>query len=189
MGSRSSLSTCSTLKGFRSPGSPRRACSSLSRGSFLRSSGDHRHLLKTSRGARLRLLSSAAKPMLYWLRARTITGPGTSGFPAPFLLASVIAIMILTEFMDFVVLFKAAIVAIFPNVATAGIEERVVPSAIRELDAAVASIRHGGLGLNDWFQYAHRKKQSDECEDHFRIQVNAHVRPPNLSGRFLEYKL
>jgi hypothetical protein len=117
--------------------------------------------------------------MLYWLRASENYGPGTIlGFPAPFLLASVIAIVILTEFMDFVVLFKVALVAIFPNVATAGIEERVVPSAIRELDTAVGSVRHGGLGLNDWFQYAHRKKQSDECEDHLRIQVNAHVRPP-----------
>jgi hypothetical protein len=42
----------------------------------------------------------------------------------------VIAIVILTEFMDFVVLFKLATVAIFPNVATAGIEERVVTAAI-----------------------------------------------------------
>src|ERR1035438_794299 len=126
--------------------------------------------------------------MLYRLLASDNYGPGTSGFPAPFLLTPVIAIVILTEFMDFVVLFKLAIVAIFPNVATAGIEERVVPSAIRELDAAVASIRHGGLGLNDWFQYAHRKKQSDECEDHLRIKVNAHVRPPSLPDRFLECK-
>src|ERR1039458_7785617 len=93
--------------------------------------------------------------------------------------------MILTEFMDFVVLFKLAIVAIFPNVATARIEERMVPSAIRELDAAIASIRHGGLGLNDWFQYAHRKKQSDECEDYLRIKVNAHVRPPIYRADFL----
>jgi hypothetical protein len=38
--------------------------------------------------------------------------------------------MILTQFMDFVVLFKEAIVAIFPNVATAGIEERVATPAI-----------------------------------------------------------
>jgi len=102
---------------------------------------------------------------------------GQVGFAAPFLL-TVIAIVILTEFMDFVVLFKLATVAIFPNVATAGIEERVVTPAIRELDTAVASVRHGGLGLKDWFQYAHRKKQSDECEDRFRVKVNAHVRPP-----------
>jgi len=80
--------------------------------------------------------------------------------------------------MDFVVLFKVAIVAIFPNVATAGIEERVLTPAIRELDTAVGSVRHGGLGLKDWSQYAHRKKQSDECEDRFRVKVNAHVRPP-----------
>jgi hypothetical protein len=39
----------------------------------------------------------------------------------------VIAIVILTQFMDFVVLFKLAIVAIFPHVATAGIEERWLP--------------------------------------------------------------
>jgi hypothetical protein len=32
--------------------------------------------------------------------------------------------------MDFVMLFEVAIFAIFPNVATAGIEERVVTSAI-----------------------------------------------------------
>jgi hypothetical protein len=92
----------------------------------------------------------------------------------------VIAIVILTEFMDFVVLFKVAIVAIFPNVASAGIEERVISPTIRELDTAVGSVRHGNLGLNNWFHYAHRKKQSDDCEDRFRIEVNAHVRPPNL---------
>ena len=81
--------------------------------------------------------------------------------------------------MDFVVLFKVAIVAIFPNVATAGIEERVAtPGTIRELDTAVGSVRHGGLGLKDRFQYAHRKQQSDECEDRLRIKVNAQVRPP-----------
>jgi len=80
--------------------------------------------------------------------------------------------------MDSVVLFKVAIVAIFPNIATAGIEERVVPPAVRELDTAVGPVRHGGLGLKDWFQYDHRKKQSDEREDHLRVKVNAHVRPP-----------
>ena len=63
--------------------------------------------------------------------------------------------MILTEFTDFVVVAKVAIVAIFPNVATAGIEERVVTPAIRELDTA-ESLRNGGLGLKDWFQYDHR---------------------------------
>ena len=64
-----------------------------------------------------------------------------------------LSIVILAQFMDFVVLFKLAIVAIFPNVATAGIEERVLTPAIRELDTAVGSVRHGGLGLKDWFQY------------------------------------
>ena len=55
---------------------------------------------------------------------------GHLGFPAPFLLTSVIAIVILTKLMYFVVLAKVAIVAIFPNVATAGIEERVVTPTI-----------------------------------------------------------
>jgi hypothetical protein len=86
-----------------------------------------------------------------------------------------IAIVILTKLMDFVVLAKLAIVAIFPNVAAAGIEERVVTPAIRELDTDVLSVRHGGLGLKDWFQYDYRKKQRDECEDRLRVKVNAHV--------------
>jgi hypothetical protein len=114
--------------------------------------------------------------MLYWLRASDNLRAEHVGFPAPFLLT----LVILTEFVDFVVLFKVAIVAIFPNVATAGIEERVVSPAIRELDTAEGSVRHGGLGLKDWFQYDHRKKQSDECEDRLRVKVNAHVRPPIL---------
>jgi hypothetical protein len=87
----------------------------------------------------------------------------------------VIAIVILAKFMDFVVLVKLAIVAIFPNIAAAAIEERVVPPAIRELDTDVLSVRHGGLGLKDWFKYDYRKKQSDECEDRLRVTVNAHV--------------
>jgi hypothetical protein len=87
----------------------------------------------------------------------------------------VIAIVILTKLMDFVVLAKLAIVAIFPNVVAAGIEERVVAPAIRELDTDVLSVRHGGLGLKDWLQYDYRKKQSDECEDRLRVKVNAHV--------------
>ena len=57
---------------------------------------------------------------------------------------------------------KVAMVAIFPNVASAGIEERVVAPAIRELDTGEASLRQGGLGLKNWFQCEHRKKQSDE---------------------------
>jgi hypothetical protein len=93
--------------------------------------------------------------------------------------------------MDSVVLLKVAIVAIFPNVATAGIEERVAtPGTIRELDTAVGPVRHGGLGLKDWFQYAHRKKHSDECEDYLRITVNAHVKPPICCFRgFFEHKV
>jgi hypothetical protein len=51
--------------------------------------------------------------------------------------------------VDFVVVAEVAVVAIFPNVASVGIEERVVTPAIRELDAGVASLRHSGLGLKD----------------------------------------
>jgi hypothetical protein len=87
----------------------------------------------------------------------------------------VVAIVILAKLMDFVVLAKLPIVAIFPNVAASRIEERVVPPAIRELDAAVLSVRHGGLRLKDGFQYDYRKKQSDERKNRFRVSVNAHV--------------
>jgi hypothetical protein len=86
-----------------------------------------------------------------------------------------IAIVILTKLMDFVVLVELAILAIFPNVAAAGIEERVVAPAIRELDRGVLSLRHSGLGLKHWFHCDHRKKQNDECEDRLRVQVNAHM--------------
>lgn len=106
--------------------------------------------------------------------------------PIPLTPVIVIAIVVLAEFMDFVVLFKAAIVAIFPNVTSAGIEERVVTAAIRELDTREGPVRHGALGLKDWFQYDHRKKQGDEREDRLGIQVNAHVSVSNLFCRFLE---
>jgi len=86
-----------------------------------------------------------------------------------------IVIVILTKLMDFVMLVELAILAIFPNVAAAGIEERVVTPAIRELDSGVLSLRHSALGLKDWFHYDHHKKQNDECEDRLRVQVNAHV--------------
>jgi hypothetical protein len=56
-------------------------------------------------------------------------------------------IVILTELMDFVVLAKVAIFAIFPNVASSGIEECVVTPAIRELDTGVLSLCQGGLRL------------------------------------------
>src|ERR1022692_1701867 len=82
--------------------------------------------------------------------------------------------------MDFVVVAKVAMVAIFPNVASVGIEERVVTPAIRELDTGVASLRHCGLGLNYWFQCEHRKKQSDEREDRLCVKVNAHMSASNL---------
>jgi hypothetical protein len=82
--------------------------------------------------------------------------------------------------VDLVVLAKVTIVAILPNVATAGVEECVVPPAIRELDTGEVSIRQSGLGLKDWFHYDYRKKQSDDCEDSLRIKVNAHVSNSNL---------
>jgi hypothetical protein len=87
----------------------------------------------------------------------------------------VIAVVILTKLMDFVVLAKLAIVAIFPNVAAAGIKERVITTAIRELDTDVLSLGHGGLRLKELFQYDYRKKQSDDGEDGLRVKVDAHV--------------
>jgi hypothetical protein len=77
--------------------------------------------------------------------------------------------------MDFVMVAKIAVVAIFPNVAGVGIEERVVASAVRELDTGVASLCQGGLGLKEWFQGEHREKQSDDRENRLCVKVNAHV--------------
>ena len=68
-------------------------------------------------------------------------------------------------------LFEVANIPIFPNVATAGIDEGVVPPAIRELNIAVRSVGHGGLGLKDGFHYVHREQQSDDCKDRFRIKI------------------
>src|ERR1022692_3597194 len=82
--------------------------------------------------------------------------------------------------MDFIVVAKVAMVAIFPNVASVGVEERVVTPAIRELDTAEVSLRHDGMGLKNWFQCEHCKKQSDDREDHLCIKVNAHVSASNL---------
>jgi len=75
-------------------------------------------------------------------------------------------------------------VAIFPNVASVGIEERVVTPAKRELDTGVVSLRHCGLGLKNWFQCEHREKQSDEREDRLCVKVNAHVSASNLFPHF-----
>jgi hypothetical protein len=87
-----------------------------------------------------------------------------------------IVIVILTKLMDFVVLAKLALVAIFPNVTTAGIKERVVAPAIGKLNPSeVSIIRHGDLRLKDWFQYDYRQKQGDDCEDSLRVKINAHV--------------
>jgi hypothetical protein len=71
------------------------------------------------------------------------------------------------------VLAKVAIVAIFPHVAAPGIEERVVTPAIRELDVVEDSVRHDGLGLKDWSQSDHRKKQSDSRSAVLRICAQA----------------
>ena len=60
---------------------------------------------------------------------------------------------------------EVAVVAIFPNVASVGIEERVVTAAIRELDTGVGSLRHDSLRLKNWFQCERRQKQNDERED------------------------
>jgi hypothetical protein len=82
------------------------------------------------------------------------------------------------------VVAEVAVIAIFPNVASVGIEERVIAPAIRELDTNVASLRHGGLGLKNWFQREHRKKQSDEREDRLGVKVNAHMSASNRFPRF-----
>jgi hypothetical protein len=87
--------------------------------------------------------------------------------------------------MGFVVVAKVAMVAIFPNVASVGIEERVVTPAIRELDASEASVGPGGLGLKDWLHCNHRKKQNEEREDRLCVKVNAHVSASNLFLRIL----
>jgi hypothetical protein len=84
-------------------------------------------------------------------------------------------IVILTKFMDFVMVAEVAMIAILPNVASVRIEERVIAPAVRELDTGVASLRHGGLGLKEWFQGEHRQKQSDDREDRLCVKVNAHV--------------
>jgi hypothetical protein len=71
-----------------------------------------------------------------------------SALPAPIRLTAVIV----TEFIHSVVVAEVAVVAIFPNVARVGVEERVVTAAIRELDSAEASFGLDALGLKDWFQ-------------------------------------
>jgi hypothetical protein len=86
--------------------------------------------------------------------------------------------------MDSIVVAEVAMVAIFPNVASVGVEERVVTAAIRELDTGEVSLRHYGLGLKKWFQREHRKKQNDEREDRLCVKVNAHVNASNLFTAF-----
>jgi hypothetical protein len=85
--------------------------------------------------------------------------------------------------MDFVMVAEIAVVAIFPNVAAVGVEERVITAAIRELDTGITALRQSGLGLNEWLQYEHRKKQGDDREDRLCVKVNAHVSASNFSPR------
>jgi hypothetical protein len=108
-----------------------------------------------------------------------------SGLKAPFFLAPVI----FTEFMDFVVVAKVAMVAVLPNVASVAVEERVVPSAIRELDTGVASVCHGRLGLKKWLQCEHRQKQGDDREDRLGVKVNAHVSASVYFRRFRTFQI
>jgi uncharacterized protein (DUF1810 family) len=82
--------------------------------------------------------------------------------------------------MNFVVITEVAMVAIFPNVAGVAIEKRVVTAAIRELDTSVASLRHCGLGLKNWSQCEHCKKQSDERKNRLCVKVNAHISASSL---------
>jgi len=70
-------------------------------------------------------------------------GAGRLGLPAPLLLTPVI----LTEFIDSVVVAEVAVVAIFPNVAALRVEERVVAAAVRELDVPEVAVRPDGVGL------------------------------------------
>jgi hypothetical protein len=82
--------------------------------------------------------------------------------------------------MDFVMVAKVAMVAIFPNVASVGIEKRVVTAAIRELDTSKARCV-GGLRLENWLEGQHQKKQGDHREDRFCVKVNAHLGTSFLS--------
>jgi hypothetical protein len=84
--------------------------------------------------------------------------------------------------MDFVMIAKVAMVAIFPNVASIDIEKRMVTAAIRELDTGKGARCLGGLRLENRLQDDHRKKQGDQRKDRFCVKVNAHVATSNLSG-------
>src|ERR1700693_3302746 len=86
--------------------------------------------------------------------------------------------------MDFVMVTKVSMVAVFPNVASVDIEKRVVTAAIRELDTGKGTGCPGGLRLEKWLQGEHRKKQGDQREDRFCVEVNAHVAASNLSPQF-----
>ena len=70
---------------------------------------------------------------------------GRLSVPGPDVLAPVV--VILTKLMDFIVIAEVAMVAVFPNVAGAGIEECMVTAAVRELNTGEASLRHGRPGV------------------------------------------
>jgi hypothetical protein len=86
--------------------------------------------------------------------------------------------------MDFVMVAKVAMVAIFPNVASVGIEKRMVTGAIRELDTGKSARCLGGLRLENRLQGERGKKQGDQREDRFCVKVNSHVGTSNLSPQF-----
>jgi hypothetical protein len=85
--------------------------------------------------------------------------------------------------MDFVMVPKVAMVAIFPNVASVGIEKRMVTAAIRELDTGKSARCVGWLRLENWPEGEHRKKQDDQREDRFCVKVTAHLGTSLLSPR------
>ena len=58
--------------------------------------------------------------------------------------------MVLTQFTDFVMIAKVAMVAIFPHVAGTDIEKRMVAAAIRELDTGKRTRCFSGLRLENW---------------------------------------
>jgi hypothetical protein len=76
---------------------------------------------------------------------------------------------------------KIAMVAIFPNVASVGIEKRMITAAIRELDTSKSARCVGRLRLENWGEDEHQKKQGDQREDRFCVKVNAHLGTSLLS--------
>lgn len=85
----------------------------------------------------------------------------------------------LTEFSDLKMnVSLAAAAVICPNISCATIEDPKAAHSSRELNTAKTSASLDGLRLKNWFQCDHRKEQSNEREDCFRIQINAHGASP-----------